>query len=66
MILDLSPGDIAFVGPSHITQLSEFQYVEIVTIAATTATVKHRVVSPSERELWPGLLLAHPVAFPRT
>ncbi|ETP50007.1 hypothetical protein F442_04574 [Phytophthora nicotianae P10297] len=89
MTANLSPGDLAFVGPNHISQLAEFQYVEVVTIADGTVTVKvvgpdaeengdgntlsvpvetlqNRVVPAHERDLWPGSLLAHPVAFPRT
>ncbi|KAG1709866.1 hypothetical protein DVH05_016881 [Phytophthora capsici] len=89
MTTNLSPGDLAFVGPNHINQLSEFQYVEVVEIIDETATVKvvgpdeeenregtilsvpvqtlqHRVVPAHERELWPGSLLAHPIAFSRT
>ncbi|KAG1698591.1 hypothetical protein DVH05_014459 [Phytophthora capsici] len=83
------PGDLAFVGPTHIRELSEFQYVELVSIEGSTAVVKLvgpdytddsnegrrlslsverfrlRLVSPHERELWPGSFIAHPVAFVR-
>ncbi|KAG4043421.1 hypothetical protein PC123_g21110 [Phytophthora cactorum] len=33
-------GDLAFLGPAHISQLSEFQYVELAEFDNTTATVK--------------------------
>ncbi|KAJ8524184.1 hypothetical protein ON010_g16934 [Phytophthora cinnamomi] len=33
-------GDRAFVGPAHLTELTEFQYVELVSVNGSTATVK--------------------------
>ncbi|KAG2797081.1 hypothetical protein PC111_g21437 [Phytophthora cactorum] len=41
-------GDLAFLGPAHISQLSEFQYVELAEFDNTTATVK--LVSPMSEE----------------
>ncbi|EGZ12439.1 hypothetical protein PHYSODRAFT_317516 [Phytophthora sojae] len=43
-----APGDLAFVGPNHIEELSDFQYVELVEINDATATVKLAV--PTEDE----------------
>ncbi|GMF40042.1 unnamed protein product [Phytophthora fragariaefolia] len=37
-------GDLAFVGPSHIAEFNDFQYVEVVGVHDSTVTVK--VVGP--------------------
>ncbi|KAF4133400.1 hypothetical protein GN958_ATG17419 [Phytophthora infestans] len=41
-------GDLAFVGPEHIKELSDFQYVEVVAVNAPTVTVK--LVGPDMEE----------------
>ncbi|KAF4044992.1 hypothetical protein GN244_ATG02621 [Phytophthora infestans] len=41
-------GDLAFVGPKHIKELSDFQYVEVVAVNAPTVTVK--LVGPDMEE----------------
>ncbi|KAE8976363.1 hypothetical protein PR003_g26267 [Phytophthora rubi] len=77
-------GALAFIGPAHASQLSDFQYVEVVSLSDTTAEVKitgpdsndeaktfavatevigFRLVPDSERRLWSGSYIAHPVAF---
>ncbi|KAE8961343.1 hypothetical protein PR001_g30071, partial [Phytophthora rubi] len=40
------PGDLAFVGPAHLKELSDFQYVELIAVENGIATVK--VVGPDE------------------
>lgn len=51
-----APGDLAFVGPAHINQLSDFQYVELVSVDDATASVK--LAGPEEE---PGRLTSLPV-----
>ncbi|KAG6954221.1 hypothetical protein JG688_00012469 [Phytophthora aleatoria] len=41
-------GDLAFLGPAHISQLSDFQYVDLVELDDTTATVK--LIGPMSEE----------------
>ncbi|OWY90478.1 hypothetical protein PHMEG_00041374, partial [Phytophthora megakarya] len=69
----LATNALAFIGPFHVPELTEFCYVRVRNIEGETAIVhvvlvpvfalELRQVDSSEAELWPGSYIAHPVAF---
>ncbi|GMF47321.1 unnamed protein product [Phytophthora fragariaefolia] len=47
MSLPVQEGGVAFVGPSHVNQLTDFQYVEVISLSDTSAVVK--IVGPKDK-----------------